>query len=126
MKQQLNEELHRMQKLAGSITEENNNSTFKINQYKDEALSILEEFIDEFEPQGLFEFIYCVGINRIMAWLELEFCALGALLWHIDLFGKTIFGQDTQGSTSLCTFVPYHSNNIRLDAFLFCRNGSID
>lgn len=56
MKQQLNE-IRRMQQLAGLIKESQLNENIEISDYEQEALSTLEEFIDEFEPQGLFEFI---------------------------------------------------------------------
>ena len=46
-----------MQQLAGLIKEGQLNENIEISDYEQEALSTLEEFIDEFEPQGLFEFI---------------------------------------------------------------------
>jgi hypothetical protein len=56
MKQLINE-IKRMQQLAGLIKEGQLNENIEISDYEQEALSTLEEFIDEFEPQGLFEFI---------------------------------------------------------------------
>jgi hypothetical protein len=54
----------RMQMLAGIITESEykaklneSNGDYKIDQYKEEALDVLNDFIDEFESKGLFEFI---------------------------------------------------------------------
>ena len=60
----MTQEQLRMQMLAGIITEgqykaklNESNGDYKIDQYKEEALDILNDFIDEFEPKGLFEFI---------------------------------------------------------------------
>jgi len=61
----MNKETLRMQMLAGLITEsqyksrlkEDIDNQYKIDKYKDEALATFEEFITEFEEQGLFEFI---------------------------------------------------------------------
>jgi hypothetical protein len=62
-----NQQFLRMQKLAGLITEDRSkkkleevkikNPSLKIKNKKDEALNVLEEFIEEFKPMGLFEFI---------------------------------------------------------------------
>lgn len=61
----MNKETLRMQMLAGIITEsqyksrlnEDIDNQYEIGKYKDEALATFEEFITEFEDQGLFEFI---------------------------------------------------------------------
>jgi hypothetical protein len=55
-KQILSEEFRRMQKLAGIITE-NVDEKFNISNYKEEALSVLNDFTGELEGQGFFEFI---------------------------------------------------------------------
>jgi hypothetical protein len=55
-KQILSEEFRRMQKLAGIITE-NVDEKFNISNYKEEALSVLNDFAGELEDQGFFEFI---------------------------------------------------------------------
>ena len=57
-------EFKKMQKLAGLITESEyrkslneENNDYKISNYKKEALDTVDDFIEEFEPQDLFEFI---------------------------------------------------------------------
>ena len=78
-KQILSEEFRRMQKLAGIITE-NVDEKFNISNYKEEALSVLNDFAGELEDQGFFEFIpdlenYEVDSNTNSLYIE-EFGAV--------------------------------------------------